>query len=295
MEPLIIALICSASFGALVVLSAFVRQLLLSRDKRLNDEAQRLAVNQEAAELEKMREQLYKQTRFESHEKILGANKDGIIYLDTKINELFSKRQNVLERYAQFSIKESNNILNGDVSPERKQVCDRLKKEIDEEVRLYDVELAQLQQRRSILLEAQRDIDKYLLAQEQSRKEILDTIYKQHSGILEKVYLRHAESAELVAKNTIEAGTSSFKAMILAPIQFLLQYFNLSTGINLDHTKIEKKARDAVKDTENDLNEKDNPGRDDHTSKPSNEGKSYDGEWPQDNDTDAEDGFTFIA
>lgn len=292
MEPLIIALICSASFGAIVVLSAFVRQLLLSRDKRLNDEAQRLAVTQEAEELEKMRTQLYNHTRFESHEKILGANKDGIIYLDNKINEIFTKRQQVLERYAQLSVKESNSILNGDVSPERKQVCDRLKKEIDEEVRLYDLELAQLQQRRSVLLEAQRDIDKYLLTQEQSRKEILDSIYKQHSGILEKVYLRHTDNAEVVAKNTIEAGTTSFKAMILAPIQFLLQYFNLSTGINLDHSQIEQKARDDVKNTEDSVNEKDNPDSEDHAPRPDDEDKIPDGGWSSESDEEA---FTFRA
>ncbi|CZR30312.1 Uncharacterised protein [Legionella pneumophila] len=65
MEPVTIALICAASFGAVVALSAFIRQLLLSRDKNLNDEAQRKAINQEAGELEKMREQMQSNKRFD--------------------------------------------------------------------------------------------------------------------------------------------------------------------------------------------------------------------------------------
>jgi len=50
MEPVTIALICSAAFGAVVALSVFIRQLILSRDKNLNDKAQRRALTQEANE-----------------------------------------------------------------------------------------------------------------------------------------------------------------------------------------------------------------------------------------------------
>lgn len=113
MEPVTIALICAASFGAVVALSAFIRQLLLSRDKNLNDEAQRKAINQEAGELEKMREQMQSNKRFDSHYKVLGANKDAIIYLDNKIEDVLRKKAQLVDRYAQVSLKESGAIVEG--------------------------------------------------------------------------------------------------------------------------------------------------------------------------------------
>ncbi len=255
MEPLVIALICAASFGAIVALSVFVRQLILSRDKNLNDEAQRKALALEASELEKMREQMHNNSRFDSHYKILGNNKDAIIYLDTKIEDILKKKAQLVERYSQVSLKESEAIVNGDVLPARKKACDLLKQEIDDEMKFYDSELVQLQKRRTTLWDAQKDMEKYLMAQEKSRNDTLDSIYKQHSGILEKIYVRHTNNTEEIAKQTILAGTSSFKAMIMAPIQFLLQYFNISTGIDLDHSKIEESARENVSDTEDDVND----------------------------------------
>ena len=37
MEPIIVALICAASFGGVVAIAAFVRQIILSKDKLLNE------------------------------------------------------------------------------------------------------------------------------------------------------------------------------------------------------------------------------------------------------------------
>ena len=74
-------------------------------------------------------------------------------------------------------------------------------------------------------------------------------------GLLEKVYIRHIEDSENVAKKSIDAGTSTFKAMVLAPLQFLLQYFNISTGIGLDQSQMEKDARDDVDQAESDVND----------------------------------------
>ena len=258
MEPVTIALICAAAFGTVVALSVFVRQLLLSRDKNLNDEAQRKAISQEAGELEKMREQMQSNKRFDSHYKVLGANKDAIMYLDTKIEDVLHKKTQLIERYAQVSLKESGAIVDGEISEERKIACDRLKKEIDEEIKFYDSELEHLQKRRTSLWDTRTDLQEYLLGQEKSRNESLDYIYKQHSGLLEKIYIRHTDDSEHIAKQTIDAGTSSFKMMILAPIQFLLQYFNISTGISFDQSKLEKAARDDVDKTESDVNDSEN-------------------------------------
>ncbi|CEG56412.1 LapA family protein [Legionella fallonii] len=255
MDPLSIALICAASFGAIVTIAAFIRMMMLSRDKNANDEAQRKALTQEAAELEKMREQMQSNKRFDSHYKVLGANKDAIMYLDTKIEDILHKKAQLVERYAQISIKESEAIVDGSPSSQRKAACDRLKLEIDEEIKFYDNELQQLQQRRTSLWDTSDDLQEYLLQQEKSRNASLDFIYKQHSGLLEKVYLRHIDNSEHVAKQSIEAGTSTFKSMIWAPIQFLLQYFNISTGIGYDKTQMEKDARDEVEKMEDEIND----------------------------------------
>jgi hypothetical protein len=263
MEPVTIALICAAAFGTVVAISAFVRQLLLSRDKTLNDEAQRIAITQEAGELEKMREQMQSNKRFDSHYKVLGANKDAIMYLDNKIEDILRKKTQLVDRYAQVSLKESGAIVDGEISEERKAACDRLKQEIDEEIKFYDSELEHLQQRRTSLWDTHGDLQEYLLGQEKSRNESLDYIYKQHSGMLEKIYIRHNENSEQIAKKSIEAGTLSFKMMILAPIQFLLQYFNISTGISFDQSKIEKASRDDVDDMESDVNDSDKSDGDD--------------------------------
>lgn len=255
MEAVIIALICAASFGTVVAISVFIRQLLLSRDKQLNDEAQRKAIEQEAGELEKLREQMQSNKRFDSHYKVLGANKDAIAYLDNKIEDILQKKTRLIERYSQLSIKESTAIVNGDSSPDRKQTFDRLKQEIDEEIKFYDNELSQIQKRRTSLWDTHTELENYLVLQEKSRNENLDYIYKRHTGLLEKIYLRHADTSEHIAKESIDAGTTSFKSMILAPIQFLLQYFNLSTGISSGQSQIEQAARDNVREIEDEVNQ----------------------------------------
>lgn len=261
MDPISIALICAASFGAVVALAAFIRMMMLSRDKKLNDEAQRTALDQETAQLEKMRQQMQSNKRFDSHYKVLGANKDAIIYLDTKIEDILHKKTQLIERYAQVSIKESGAIVGGELSAERKAACDRLKLEIDEEIKFYDSELQHLQQRRTTLWDTHTDLQEYLLDQEKARNENLDFIYKQHSGLLEKIYIRHIDQSEHIAKQSIDAGTSAFKLMAWAPIQFLLEYFNISTGIALNRSQMENEARDDVEKAEDDINDGQSPDK----------------------------------
>lgn len=255
MEPGIIALICAAAFGTVVAIAAFVRQLILSRDKNVNDEAQRRALAQEAAQLEKMREQMQSSKRFDSHYKVIGSDKEAIIYLDNKIEEILHKKTLLIDRYSQLTLKESDAIVGGQISKNRKEACDRLKAEIDEEIKFYDSELVNFQQRRTSLLDTHTELQEYLLKQEQSRNASLDAIYKQHSSLLEKVYLRHIENAEHVATQSINAGTTTFKSIIMAPIHFLLQYFNISSGISLSQAQIEQAARHDVDQMEKDIND----------------------------------------
>ncbi len=256
MEPVSIALICAAVLGTVVVLAAFIRQILLSRDKQLNDKAQGRALSQEVKELEQMRAQMQNEKRFDSHYQVLGANKDAIRYIDTKIEEILHKKTELIERYAQVIVKESGCIVSGEISAERKAVCDRLREEIDREITFYDSELKQLQESRATLWDAHTGFQKDLLGQEKARNDSLDSVYKQHSALLEKVYLRHIDNTENVAIKSMDASTTTFKDILMIPIQFLMQYFGVSVtpGISLIQTRVENVARAEVDKVQREIN-----------------------------------------
>jgi hypothetical protein len=256
MEPISIAVICTVVFGVVTALSVFVRQLLLSRDKRLNDKAQHRALAQEAKELEKLRTQMASNKRFNSHYQVLGDNKDAIQYIDQKIEDILAKKLALIQRYGQMTIKESSAMIDGAQSGDRKVVCDLLKEEIDREIKLYDTELQQLQSRRASLWGAHHDLQDYLIAQEMTRNENLDKLYQGHSGLLEKIYVHHNESAERVTKLVINAGTHSLKYMALAPLQMLMEYFKPSKNISPEKMQKEKLARQSVSDIEDSINGK---------------------------------------
>ncbi|KTD42063.1 hypothetical protein [Legionella parisiensis] len=257
MEPVSIALICTAGLGTVVILAAFIRQILLSRDKQLNDQAQSRALTQEVMELEQIRAQMQNEKRFDSHYQVLGANKDAIRYIDTKIEEILNKKTELVERYAKVIVKESDSIVSGTVSSERKTACDRLREEIDHKIAFYDSELKELQERRASLWDAHTDFQRYLLNQEKSRNASLDSVYKQHSALLEKVYLRHIDDTEIVAVKSMEASTMTFKDMLMMPIQFLMQYFGVSVtpGISLVQTRVENVARANVDKIQHEIND----------------------------------------
>ncbi|WP_133128249.1 hypothetical protein [Legionella nagasakiensis] len=256
MEPVTIAIIGTVVFGAVTALSIFVRQLLLSRDKMLNDKAQQRALAQETHELEKMRMQMENGRRFDSHYQVLGANKDAIQYLDQKIEEVLNKKLALIHRYSEMAAKQSSAIVEGETFADRKAICDRLRQEVDYEIEFYNKELEQLQARRASIWDSHADLQEYLLEQEKSRNRQLDGIYRRHTSVLEKIYIRHNENAEHVATTSIDAGTQSFK-LLTEPLQFLLQFFRLSSNITPQKAKDEAASRHDVEDAESDINSDD--------------------------------------
>lgn len=254
MEPFIIALICAASFGAVITVAAFIRHLLLSRDKNINDEAQKQALQQEVSNFEAIREHMQNNKRFDSHYKMLGENKEAIVQLDTKIDALVHEKITLIERYTRRSMTESRAIVRDGPSKLRKYACDRLRLEIDKKLQLYDQEIDVLQQRRKSLWTTHNELQEHLLKQEQARNANLDAIYKQHSALLEKLYIRHIDNSERIASQTMTEGTSFFQSAIMAPIQFLMGYFNVSPGITLVHTRVESARRAEVAKTQEALN-----------------------------------------
>lgn len=254
MDPLSIALICAASFGALVAIAAFIRIMFLSRDKRLNDEAQTKALMQETADLQALRLQMQSNLRFEAHYQVLGNNKEAITSIDQQIESILQKKMQLVDRFAQVSLKEAEAIVNRELSIANKEACDKLKQEIDTELRFYDQELAQWQERRKKLWDTRTDFQQKLLDQEKSRNKHLDALFHQHSALLEKVYLRHIDERDSITKNTIEAGSTAFKWLAWGPMQFLLEYFNISTGIALSRAQMEYAHRRGVAGLEIEIN-----------------------------------------
>ncbi|MGQ3892302.1 hypothetical protein [Legionella sp. CNM-4043-24] len=254
MEPVSIAIICVAVFGAVATLAAFVRQLLLSRDKKLNDLAQQRALAQEASVLERMRSQMTSGKRFDAHYQVLGSNKVAIQYLDRKIDDLFTRKSDLIQKYAQVALRESSAIITGEQTDERRQVFDRLKSEIDNELRAYDKELENLQIRRGNLWDSHKELEDYLLEQEEKRNKQLDGLYEKHSVMLEKLYVRHADNNEKIARMTMEAGTSTYKESMRAPVK-LISAFRSSQYGSTDALHAELARRKRVLAAERELNE----------------------------------------
>lgn len=260
MEPVTMAIIATATFGAVTALTVFVRQLLLSRDKSLNDTAHRRALSQETRELEKIRSEMASSKRFDSHYQVLGANKDATQYLDRKIDEILDKKFDLIQRYATLAVKESTEIVDGKSVAERKALCDLLRDEIKQEIKFYDQELEQLQKRRAAIWESHSELQDYLLTQETGRNDKLDALFQRHTSMLEKIYIRHHDESEQSNAKTIDAGTESIRIMT-APLQFLLELFRPSTGISQRRAREELDSRAEVARAERDLSGEVRPGK----------------------------------
>ena len=228
MDLMILALIGSAAFVLVILITAFIRQFMLRHDTLSNNKAQSSSLIQEVAELEKIRMQMQSNKRYEIHYQVLGANKETISKLDLRIEEILAKKGELVDHYVQVTLKESGFILQeGQASSERKADCDKFKETIGEKIAYYDNELKQMQERRATLWNTHIEYQKLLLAQEKARNASLDSLYGQHSAVLEAIYIRHIDHTVTVSVKNTEASTLSFKDLLLAPIQFLMQVFGM--------------------------------------------------------------------
>lgn len=249
MEPLAIAIIGAVVFGVVATLAIFIRQLILSRDKTLNDKAHYKALELENKALEKMRHDLESNRRFDAHYQVLGANRDAIEYLDLKIDETLNKKFALIQRYSSMSLAASAAIIDGQLAQERKNVCDSLRTEIDSQLNAFDEELQELQKRRAKIWDAHLDLQSSLLDQEAKRNTELDRLYERHTSLLEKLYVRHNDNIDNIAEKNIEAGSKDFN-FFLVPFQFLIQLFKLqfqpSPNISTNRFNEELESRKQV-------------------------------------------------
>lgn len=259
MEPVTIAVVSAVVFGVVASISAFIRNLMLSRDKALNAKAQSRALNQEARELEHLRTQMEGVKRFTSHYEVLGTNIETIRYLDDKIDELIAKKRALIFRYTELVAKESAQIMTKGPHAERFNLCDLLRQEMDAELKHYNSEIASLQQRRSALWDSHAKLEKELISSERARNDTLDQVYLSHSGILGKVYHRHDDTAQLIARDNISASSESYKLSVMGPLK-LAEYFKPMSGVASGVLGQEMERRKAVQGVERSINTEDDMG-----------------------------------
>lgn len=256
MEPVTIAIISITVFGVLGLLTAFIRQLLVSRDKKLNDEANLRALKEETDVLDKLRQQMIATPRFSYHYQVIDHNKDALLHIEARIEDIFQKKLVLIERYSKIARDESQAMIQGKVDEGRKHDCEMLKMEIDEQLKFYENELNTMQAQRNALWGNHKDLDQHLIAQEAARNKSLDELYHRHSILLEKIYLRHNENAEEVATQGIKATTSTLHDALVGPLTSLMAYFKKS-GAVVDTSQADKEseARKKVEEAKQDLDD----------------------------------------
>lgn len=254
MDPVSVAAISALIFGAVVAFSAFIRQLFISRDKELNEKAHRRALEREIKGLDDQRIQMLNKKRFTFHYHVLGDLKDGIKYIDNQIEEVFRKKLELIQRYAKMTENESSSIIFNRSDFSRKAKIELLRKEIDSQIEFYDQELQELQRRRGSICVAHLETQQKLVEHEQSRNESLDKLYHRHTGLLEKVYLRHSEGIDTTAKESLDSGWQTYKDLFMMPVEFLKQFFSSSDGVNLQQMQDEIASRGEVLKMESELN-----------------------------------------
>ncbi|MFT4059877.1 MAG: hypothetical protein QM652_10040 [Legionella sp.] len=263
MVPMVVALICAAVFGSVMVITAFLRQIMLSRDKRLNEEAHIRALKQQSDELARIRIEMHDTQRLQVHYQLFGKHDKKIESINKDIADLFREKEALMQRYSEEFIdviKQNREILvQSEASNERKELFDKLRHAINPDFTFYDKQIDLLQQQRLALLKNNKKYENSLLAQEKARNAHLDEIYRVHSNTLEKIYLSYIKADERVTVETIKAGTIYFKDLLMAPIHFLTQVFRggiaaVVPNISVVQTRVEHISRTEVEKVERELN-----------------------------------------
>lgn len=209
----------------------------------MNKKAHKRAFVREMAELEKAHMQMVDYKPFASHYKLPLENKETIAYLDGEINAVLQKKRQYIERYVLVVVKESMQMLEGEISFESKQACDLIKQALDLKIADAELEMKQLQARRLSLWKSNPQLQVFLKEQEQAHNEALDTIYKRYAAVLDKLFLRHIMSGEIVHYDE--------------EVAYLMQYFKPTLHMNVKKLEQEKRFRKEILNLEKNLVEED--------------------------------------
>lgn len=244
MEPSTTLLICASAFGLGTMVLICIRHFMLSRDNKLNDKAQRAALQEEIETLSNFREEVMNSNQFTAHYQALGDNQEQIHKLNEEIEEIFNNKLSLMKHYTELSCHKTQKLNEEKFSEKNQEKYLSSKSKINAEIQFYEKELKALQARRNMLWENRDELKNLLLEEEKKRNKAINQLYQSHTTLLEKLYLRHNRNSENFATKTIEAGTQAFK-LILYPLAKLLEY--LKPEIFDSSTKKEKNKKKKVK------------------------------------------------
>ncbi|MBN9230056.1 MAG: hypothetical protein BGO90_13500 [Legionella sp. 40-6] len=255
MAPLTLALLCTAALGVLLIIAAFIRQMILNREKKKNDEAQIKSLEFEIGRLDELRKEM-KQNPRDAYQTIHETNNKEIKELDEEIRQIYLKKEKLLEEDVKSIELEANILTDGENTVERKERF-KLKREVSKEkLASYDEEIKLLKERREKLLSANIEHERELLKQEDTHMQKLDDLYHQHSDVYKEVYLRHIGNSENIALETLKAGTSTFFDALKTPLQMLVQLFTgvPVTSISLNQTRVHTNPTQLAPDSATNVN-----------------------------------------
>lgn len=264
MEFYFLIWLCTLSVALIGGISTFIWQLVLSRNREFNEQAQLSALSTESAVLEDLRIQLEDNKRFDAHYKVLTANKESIVYLDQKIDALLEKKSACIAKYATEVKTLSALIISGGNNSPSNTSLTLLKEETEAEIHGFELELQQLQTEREKLWSISSELLFELVHEETARNKRLDELYTRHTELLEKVYLGHAQSVERIHQASIEAGSKALQQSLAAPVETMSTFWQkptASAGHYAKHVEQELASRREVQHMASSYNDADYSSR----------------------------------
>lgn len=236
MEIFLIGLICTAVFGVILSIAAFIRQLMLSRDKQLNDLALNKAFDLAAEKLGEMRQQRENfNTKFP-----LDFCVKQIEDISTDIKYYIAVKEALVSKFKDCNKNNNSGQLNVNA------------------LTLSDQDAA-LEKVETIILELIKSKHKWGEAYYEMQKEKTtndretNALFSQHTIILEKTISNNNENSEKITKELIDAGKESFQNYITLPFQAFINYFRLTKDSSPEQFEKEKTSRQKVVTTEKEL------------------------------------------
>lgn len=228
-------------------LTRLIDQMALSRDKCLNQKAQQKALVQEHHRLHCLGQQLLSSLSND----IPLLHEQDVDQLNRHIEQLFEEKCQLVQQYIQMAQIEAAAVLQGDMTPNRKQACDTLRTQIECELRFFSGQLQTMQQERAAVLSDASLLQKQWLQSENERLNTLNQLFRRHATILEKIYVRHAHHSEM--DGVVSCPTYRYLTGFSA--QWLMQFYGTAQNITIEQSEQEHELRRIIRSMSSAANE----------------------------------------
>lgn len=204
--------------------------------KDIYNKSKKKALKNELNCLHKMLKQIT-EDKFILHERFDIPHVESISYLNTRIYNIFIKKMKIIEHYATISNQEIQTLTQDSLSHKKIAIHRELNIENDKIIASLDKDILQLQARRTLQWNSDKESINYLIEQEIFRNNYINSMYKRYRALLEKVYAH------------IETHPADFDMLSI-------DFFKPSASIDFKHISMEKNHRLMVRNFENIINNK---------------------------------------